>query len=84
MPYLLEAFSQLAPEYIHWKLVIIAPHTPEKYNRAICAQIAMIEQIIKDNYLHDRVLWIDPVDRREDLRLWMSLAQVGAIPSMNE
>lgn len=82
LPYILEALSYIDQQL--FQLIIIAPRTISLYPSRIQSQIASIERQIKDNYLTSSIIWIDPVEHDEDLRLRMSLSNVGLIPSMSE
>lgn len=84
LPYLIEAFSEIKKEYPDTKLVLIAPHTKQRYHHGIQHQIDSIDKQIKDNYLTQHIIRIDPVENKEELRTWMSICHIGIIPSMSE
>ena len=84
LPYLIEAFSEVKNTYPDTKLVIIAPRTTSRYNHWIQRQIDTTLKQIKDNYLTNHVIRIDPVPSDETLKTWMSICHVGVVPSMSE
>ncbi len=84
LPYLIEAFSDIKDKYPDTKLVIIAPHTKANYNKWIQQHIDNTLKQIKDNYLTNHIIRIDPVKSDEELKTWMSICHIGIVPSMSE
>lgn len=84
LPYLIEAFSEIKNTYPDTKLVIIAPQTKAKYDRWIQKQIETTLRQIKDNYLTNHIIRIDPVPSDDILKSWMSISHIGVVPSMSE
>ena len=68
----------------NFMLVIIAPKTPHLYSPDIQQQIKATRDQITNNNLYKNIIWIDPVQDDETLRLWMATSDIGIIPSMSE
>ena len=84
LPYLLEAFSGIKDNDQYTKLILIAPRSKLEYKSSIQDDIDTTRKQMKNNYLTKHIVWIDPVKTDEELRLWMSIAHVGIVPSMSE
>lgn len=67
------------------RLVVIAPKTITLTTPAhLRDQIQSMHHTIRDNHLDDYIIWIDPVDDTDTMKLWMSISDVGVLPSMSE
>lgn len=67
------------------RLVIIAPKTiTSSTSPHLRHQIQSMHHTIRDNHLDDSIIWIDPVDNTDMMKVWMSIADVGVVPSMSE
>jgi glycosyltransferase involved in cell wall biosynthesis len=82
--YLIASLIEVIQIYKDFKLIIIAPKILEHYSTTIQKQIIIIQNQIKDNYLTDNIVWIDQVSSDRELRDWMSVADIGIVPSMSE
>ena len=79
----MEAFSELTKDHPDAKLVIVAPRTASYYNKSTQHQIQQLNNYIGNSFLHDHIIWIDPVSD-EEIKLWMSISHFGVVPSMSE
>ncbi len=84
LPYLIEAINNVIKTHPNFILVIIAPKTKNIYSQDIQHQIKSTKDQIINNNLHNHIVWIDPVENNENLRLWMAASDIGIIPSMSE
>lgn len=84
LPYLIEAFSEIKNTDYQAKLIIIAPRTKQFYKKWIQNQIDSTLRQIKDNYLTNNIIRIDPVQDNIILKTWMSVCHIGIVPSMSE
>ena len=84
LPYLIEAMHSVIESHPTFMLVMIAPKTSDRYSLAIQKLIKQTKNHIVDNNLDKYVLWLDPVSSDEELRLWMSVADMAVVPSMSE
>lgn len=84
LPYLIESLYDIIQLHQKFVLVIIAPKTIQLYSQDIQNLIKSTKDQIINNNLHQHILWIDPVKENETLRLWMSISDIGIIPSMSE
>lgn len=84
LSYLIEAMNDIVNYDDTFKLVIIAPKTPHLYDSHIQWQIQITKHHINNNNLNKYIIWIDPVEDDETLKLWMTLADIGIVPSMSE
>ena len=83
LPYVIEAYADLAREFPDSKLVIIAPRTTYAARKSLKKDILRTQAHISSNFLDRQVLWIDPVSQAE-LKAWMSISHRGLVPSISE
>lgn len=76
--------NEIITQHPNFTLVIIAPKTERLYPLTIQNNIKFTRDHITNNNLHRHILWIDPVQDDETLRLWMASADIGIVPSMSE
>jgi glycosyltransferase involved in cell wall biosynthesis len=84
LPYMIEAMSEIIKVYNNFVLIIIAPKTIDLYPKNTQQDIIDTKNNIINNNLSNNILWLDPVENNEILRLWMAISDIGIIPSMSE
>lgn len=85
LPYLIEVMCDVTQSDDMIRLVIIAPKTiTSSTSPHLRHQIQSMHHTIRDNHLDDSIIWIDPVDNTDMMKVWMSIADVGVVPSMSE